>query len=295
VIKPEGMSFNGIAPVYRELLLKLAMSMSKDEIFIRSKTIMDQEKDKKRALLLMGGSKLMNNKNVPKDSSGRIMIQKELNSSSGEAVEKQPPVKEKQEKSLGKLLTKATKTNFLMRRKNSTKKSNRNKVGVTVGAKTTSGSVSRQLSSSRRKRSNLSIRNASNEEEAKKESTGQVEDKKPPLTKLDIGAPMPLVEGAKTEVAKKWMLTNIKDIKAEITDDQGRSGPDSGVTSGGRTMTTNIAEDKKTEKCCSECGYQSSGVICDDLNSGMVSVCSCSMLGTSATPAAAAATARSSK
>ena len=48
VIKPEGMSFNGIEPVYRELLLKLAMSMSKDEIFIRSKTIMDEEKDKKK-------------------------------------------------------------------------------------------------------------------------------------------------------------------------------------------------------------------------------------------------------
>ena len=71
VIRPEGMSFNKIEPVYRELLLKLAMSMSKDEIFIRSKTIMDQEKDKKKALLLMGGSKLLNNKNLPKDSSGR--------------------------------------------------------------------------------------------------------------------------------------------------------------------------------------------------------------------------------
>ena len=71
VVKPDGMSFNGISPMYRELLLKLAMSMSKDEIFIRSKTIMDQEKDKKKALLLMGGSKLLNNKNLPKDSSGR--------------------------------------------------------------------------------------------------------------------------------------------------------------------------------------------------------------------------------
>ena len=71
------MSFNGIEPVYRELLLKLAMSMSKDEIFIRSKTIMDEEKDKKKALLLMGGSKLLNNKNFPKDSAGRFIIQKE--------------------------------------------------------------------------------------------------------------------------------------------------------------------------------------------------------------------------
>ena len=44
VIKPDGMSFNGIQPVYRELLMKLAMSMSRDEIFIRSQNIMDEEK-----------------------------------------------------------------------------------------------------------------------------------------------------------------------------------------------------------------------------------------------------------
>jgi hypothetical protein len=44
VVKPDGMSFNGIQPVYRELLMKLAMSMSKDEIFIRSQNIMNEEK-----------------------------------------------------------------------------------------------------------------------------------------------------------------------------------------------------------------------------------------------------------
>ena len=44
VVKPDGMSFNGIEPVYRELLMKLAMSMSKDEIFIRSQNIMNEEK-----------------------------------------------------------------------------------------------------------------------------------------------------------------------------------------------------------------------------------------------------------
>ena len=44
VIKPDGMSFNGIQPVYRELLMKLAMSMSRDEIFIRSQNIMNEEK-----------------------------------------------------------------------------------------------------------------------------------------------------------------------------------------------------------------------------------------------------------
>merc|ERR1719397_2047803 len=44
VISPDGMSFNDIKPVYRELLLKLAMTMSQDEIFERSKTIMASNK-----------------------------------------------------------------------------------------------------------------------------------------------------------------------------------------------------------------------------------------------------------
>ncbi len=47
VVSPEGMSYNQTSPVYRELLLKLAMSMSADEMFIRSKNIMMQEKLKK--------------------------------------------------------------------------------------------------------------------------------------------------------------------------------------------------------------------------------------------------------
>ena len=32
VINPDGMSFNKISPMYRELLMKLAMSMSGDEV-----------------------------------------------------------------------------------------------------------------------------------------------------------------------------------------------------------------------------------------------------------------------
>ena len=47
VISPNGMSFNKTSPVYRELLMKLAMSMSGDEMFIRSKNIMMQEKLRK--------------------------------------------------------------------------------------------------------------------------------------------------------------------------------------------------------------------------------------------------------
>ena len=50
VIQPNGMSFNDIKPVYRELLLKLAMTMSQDEIFERSKSIMaSNKKGKKKA------------------------------------------------------------------------------------------------------------------------------------------------------------------------------------------------------------------------------------------------------
>ena len=46
VVNPDGMSFNQMSPMYKELLLKLVMSMSRDELFIRSKNIMDQEKQK---------------------------------------------------------------------------------------------------------------------------------------------------------------------------------------------------------------------------------------------------------
>ena len=46
VISPNGISFNEIKPVYRELLLKLAMTMSQDELFQRSKNIMSAEKKK---------------------------------------------------------------------------------------------------------------------------------------------------------------------------------------------------------------------------------------------------------
>ena len=49
VITPNGISFNEIKPVYRELLLKLAMTMSQDEIFQRSKNILSQEKKKKNS------------------------------------------------------------------------------------------------------------------------------------------------------------------------------------------------------------------------------------------------------
>ena len=48
IISPNGISFNDIKPVYRELLLKLAMTMSQDELFQRSKTILNAEKKNKK-------------------------------------------------------------------------------------------------------------------------------------------------------------------------------------------------------------------------------------------------------
>ena len=46
VISSGGMSFNKIKPVYKEMLMKLVMTMSKDEIFIRSQNIMNEQKKK---------------------------------------------------------------------------------------------------------------------------------------------------------------------------------------------------------------------------------------------------------
>ncbi len=115
-----------------------------------------------------------------------------------------------------------------------------------------------------------------------------LEDDKKPLTKQDIGSPMPLSEGVKTELAKKWMISDIKDIKSFTN-----SGPDSGVTSEGLLTNSNMtasgstSKNKNTPSTC-ECGYQSSGVVCEDNNTGDLatrtqSVCSCSVLA-STTP-----------
>jgi hypothetical protein len=112
VISPDGMSFNDIKPVYRELLLKLAMTMSQDEIFERSKTIMahTRKRQKKYAArnggdLSSGGSlgsffkslssKSVSSNKLPKNTTGSLppaiktnkmtlaKIQYDKNSSSG--------------------------------------------------------------------------------------------------------------------------------------------------------------------------------------------------------------------
>nr|CAD7264097.1 unnamed protein product [Timema shepardi] len=51
IINAEGMSFNDLKPIYKEFLLKLAVTLTKDELYQRSKSIMRRQKHK------MNGSK----------------------------------------------------------------------------------------------------------------------------------------------------------------------------------------------------------------------------------------------
>lgn len=46
IIDAEGMSFNDLKPIYKEFLLKLAVTLTKDEIFQHSKAIMKKQKKK---------------------------------------------------------------------------------------------------------------------------------------------------------------------------------------------------------------------------------------------------------
>lgn len=46
IIDPNGMSFNDLKPIYKEFLLKLAVTLTKDELFQRSKAIMRRQKKK---------------------------------------------------------------------------------------------------------------------------------------------------------------------------------------------------------------------------------------------------------
>lgn len=47
IINSEGMSFNDLKPIYKEFLLKLAVTLTKDELYQRSKSIMRRQKKKK--------------------------------------------------------------------------------------------------------------------------------------------------------------------------------------------------------------------------------------------------------
>lgn len=44
IIDSDGMSFNDLKPIYKEFLLKLAVTLTKDELYQRSKSIMRRQK-----------------------------------------------------------------------------------------------------------------------------------------------------------------------------------------------------------------------------------------------------------
>ncbi|CAG9821440.1 unnamed protein product [Phaedon cochleariae] len=46
IIDPDGMSFNDLKPIYKEFLLKLSMTLTKDELYQKTKTIMRRQKKK---------------------------------------------------------------------------------------------------------------------------------------------------------------------------------------------------------------------------------------------------------
>ncbi|XP_030755134.1 uncharacterized protein LOC115881683 isoform X2 [Sitophilus oryzae] len=46
IIDPDGMSFNDLKPIYKEFLLKLALTLTKDELYMKSKSIMRRQKKK---------------------------------------------------------------------------------------------------------------------------------------------------------------------------------------------------------------------------------------------------------
>ncbi|XP_050310960.1 uncharacterized protein LOC126746651 isoform X2 [Anthonomus grandis grandis] len=46
IIDPEGMSFNDLKPIYKEFLLKLAVTLTKDELYLKSRSIMRRQKKK---------------------------------------------------------------------------------------------------------------------------------------------------------------------------------------------------------------------------------------------------------
>jgi len=48
IIDAEGMSFNDLKPIYKEFLLKLALTLTKDELYQRSKQIMHKQRKKQR-------------------------------------------------------------------------------------------------------------------------------------------------------------------------------------------------------------------------------------------------------
>lgn len=58
IIDPDGMSFNDLKPIYKEFLLKLAVTLTKDEMYQRSKSIMQRQKIRKKKISRKASCKL---------------------------------------------------------------------------------------------------------------------------------------------------------------------------------------------------------------------------------------------
>lgn len=56
IVNVEGMSYNDLKPIYREFLMKLAMTLTKDELYQRTKAIMTEQKRKRNKRRPMAGS-----------------------------------------------------------------------------------------------------------------------------------------------------------------------------------------------------------------------------------------------
>ncbi|KAK3914076.1 hypothetical protein KUF71_023489 [Frankliniella fusca] len=57
IIDAEGMSFNDLKPIYKEFLLKLALTLTKDELYHRSKSIMRRQRKKQLLGAGLGGGR----------------------------------------------------------------------------------------------------------------------------------------------------------------------------------------------------------------------------------------------
>lgn len=58
IVDSDGMSFNDLKPIYKEFLLKLAVTLTKDELYQRSKAIMHRQKNRKKEMLRRNSCKL---------------------------------------------------------------------------------------------------------------------------------------------------------------------------------------------------------------------------------------------
>ena len=192
-----------MSPVYKELLLKLVMSMSRDELFIRSKNIMDQEKMKS------GG--LKSNSNLD----ALALLQQTAPAATATA----PPTVTKSS-GFGSLL--GFRKPFLGRKTTKPEaetKSSKNKkssLGLSVGSKanfTSSGSIaSRRKNSSKRRRGGKTAANVetvknlvaaannnnNNESNAKSSNTAVIaKSAKKKFSKSDISQPIPVIKTSK--------------------------------------------------------------------------------------------------